>query len=488
LAVRGSLHPESGLYELMYRLLVCIVVLLAVGTLTASTAAAQARPLQEQYREPSRRLITAALEDEEGWSKLAYLCDRIGHRLSGSVQLERAIEWAANQMKQDGLQNVVTPPVMVPHWVRGRENAAMLEPRVQALHMLGLGGSVSTPEEGITAELIAVSSFEELEALGGERIQDRIVLYDVPFTGYGPTVAYRVSGAIRAARLGARAVLIRSVTPVSLQTPHTGTVSYAAEVPRIPAAALSIEDSAMLHRLYKSGAKVVVKLAMEARTLPDAESANVIGEIPGSERPEEIVVIGGHLDSWDVGQGAHDDAAGCVIAMQAAALIQKLGLQPRRTLRVVLWTNEENGLAGARAYREWIGPAIEKHVAAIEIDSGAEKPVGFSLDFRPGERPDSEVLRDGVLSRAREIAGLLASIEADQVTPGGAGADIGPLTREGVPGFGQRTVGKHYFDWHHSAADTLDKVDVEDFRLNIAAAAVLAFVLADLPEPLTARE
>jgi carboxypeptidase Q len=464
------------------------LVFLFIGVLGTNTGIAQQISITEHYDEPSRQIIAAALEDDSGWDKLAHLCDQIGHRLSGSRQLEKAVEWAAAQMKKDGLQNVITQPVMVPHWVRGRESASMLEPRVQALHMLGLGGSIATPAQGITAELVAVANFDELENLGGDRIRGRIVLFDVPFTGYGSTVAYRVSGAIRAARLGARAVLIRSITPVSLQTPHTGSVSYAGDVTRIPAAALSIEDSSMLHRLYKSGTKPVVRLSMEARTLPDAQSANVIGEIPGSARPDEIVVIGGHLDSWDVGQGAHDNAVGCVIAMQAAALIKQLGLQPRRTLRVVLWTNEENGLAGARAYRQWIGPAIAKHVAAIEIDSGAEKPVGFSLDFRPGDRPDSEVLRDRVLTRAREIAGLLTTIEADQVTPGGAGADIGPLTREGVPGFGQRTVGKHYFDWHHSAADTLDKVDLDDLRHNIAAAAVLAFVLADMPEPLTAPQ
>jgi carboxypeptidase Q len=471
----------------MHRCFRCLVVILSLAVLVAGAGSTQQISLQEHYAESSRRLIAAALEDEAGWNKLTYLCDRIGHRLSGSVQLEKAIEWAADQMKQDGLENVVAPKVMVPHWVRGKESATMLEPRLQPLHMLGLGGSIATPAEGITAEVVAVSSFDELEELGSESIRGRIVLFDVPFAGYGPTVAYRVSGAIRAARLGARAVLVRSVTPVSLQTPHTGSVSYAADVPRIPAAALSIEDSAMLHRLQKSGNRVVVRLHMEAQTLPDAESANVIGEIPGWERPEEIVVIGGHLDSWDVGQGAHDNAVGCVVAMQAAALIRQLGLQPRRTLRVVLWTNEENGLAGARAYREWIGAAIDNHVAAIEIDSGAEKPVGYALDFRPGERPDSEALRDRVFSRAGEITSLLAGIEADQLTPGRSGADTGPLTREGVPGFGQRTVGEQYFDWHHSAADTLDKVDPEHFRLHIAAAAVLAYVLADMPDNLVPR-
>jgi Zn-dependent M28 family amino/carboxypeptidase len=213
---------------------------------------------------------------------------------------------------------------------------------------------------------------------------------------------------------------------------------------------------------------------MEARTLPDAESANVIGEIPGREKPEEVVVIGGHIDSWDVGEGAQDDGSGIITALEAAHVLKELGLQPRRTLRVVFWTNEENGLAGAQAYREWVGDKVKDHVAAIEMDGGAEKPTGFGFT---GSGDSAQML-----ARVREIGKLLDRIEAGSIVPGGGGADIGPLMRDGVPGLSLRTVGTHYFDWHHTRADTVDKVKPEELRLNIAAMAVMAYVLADMPE------
>jgi carboxypeptidase Q len=246
-------------------------------------------------------------------------------------------------------------------------------------------------------------------------------------------------------------------------------MEYAAEVPKIPTAAVTIEGATMIQRLTDAGARVRVRLEMDAQTLSEAKSANVIGEIPGRVRPNEIVVMGGHIDSWDVGQGAQDDGSGVVAAMEAAALIHKLGLNPRRTIRVVLWTNEENGLAGARAYRAWIGDAIRKHTAAIEMDSGAETPLGFAV---------SEALYE----RATQIGKLLDSIGAGTMMHGGGGADVSPLMRDGVPGLALRTTGAHYFDWHHTPADTVDKVDPEDLRRCTAAMAVMAYVLADGPE------
>jgi carboxypeptidase Q len=246
-------------------------------------------------------------------------------------------------------------------------------------------------------------------------------------------------------------------------------MEYAADAPKIPGAAVTIEAAAMIQRLTDAGARVRVRLEMDSHMLPDAKSANVIGEIPGRERPEEIVVIGGHIDSWDVGQGAHDDGSGVVAAMQAAALIQKLGLRPRRTIRVVLWTNEENGLAGARAYRLWAGDSVKRHIAAIEMDGGAETPLGFGV-------------AGPLFPRAAEIGRLLDSIGAGAIMRGGGGADISPLMRDGVPGLALRTTGEHYFDWHHTAADTVDKVDPEDLRRCTAALAVMAFVLADMPD------
>jgi carboxypeptidase Q len=425
----------------------------------------------EEYRKTADQLINAALKDDAGLHRLEYLCDRIGNRLSGSKALEQAVAWSAEEMKRAGLANVRTIPVKVPHWVRGRESAEMVEPLAKPLFILGLGGSIATPAGGITAEVAAVSDFNELEKLGRLGVQGKIVLYDAPFVTYGQTVAYRSQGASRAARLGAVAALVRSVTPRSLRDPHTGAMGYTDADPKIPAAAVSVEDAEYLHRLIQSGQRVRVRLEMEAHSEPDAESADVMGEIVGREKPNEIVVIGGHLDSWDVGQGAHDDGAGAITALEAAALIQQAGLHPRRTIRVVFWTNEENGGNGGEEYRKWIGDQVKKHIAAIEMDGGAETPVGFDL----GSRTVPEDFRN----RAAAIAGLLKSIGADKISAGNGEADIGPLMILGVPAFGLRTTVAHYLDYHHSQADTFDKIVPEDFRKCIAAMAVMSYVLAD---------
>jgi hypothetical protein len=456
----------------MTRVLLSSIAIIAL----ASSLFGQDPNLADHYRDTANKLIDAALIDHDGLDQLSYLCDRIGNRLSGSPGLEKAIAWAAAQMKADGLVNVATPLVKVPHWVRGAESAVLLEPVARPLTMLGLGGSVATPKKGITADVLPVSSFEELEKKGHDAVQGKIVLFNVPYEGYGRTVAYRVSGASRAAHLGAVAVLVRSVTPVSLQSPHTGAMEYNPGSPRIPAAAVTIEDATLIQRLADAGNTVKVHLEMEAHTLPDADSANVIGEIPGSEKPEEIVVMGGHIDSWDVGAGAQDDGSGIMTTLAAAHLIVKLGLHPRRTLRVVFWTNEENGGAGGLAYREWIGDRISNHVAAIEMDGGAEKPTGFGITGRG----DAQT----ILGKVRDIGKLLERIDAGSIQSGGGGADIAPLMKEGVPGLAVRTVGTHYFDWHHSPADTADKVKPEDLRANIAAMAVMAFILADMPDTL----
>lgn len=448
-----------------------IVFLVAAGLF-----AQNAGTLTEQYRDSASQLIDASLADRGGMEKLSYLCDRIGNRLSGSPGLEKAVAWAAAQMKADGLTNIVTPRVKVPHWVRGNESAALLEPVNKPLIILGLGGSIATPKHGITAEVVPVSSFEDLDKRGRAAIEGKIVLFNVPYEGYNRTVVYRTTGPSRAARLGAVAALVRSVTPISLQSPHTGALEYADGFPKIPAAAVTIEDALLIQRLVDAGNSVTAHLEMEAHMLPEADSANVIGEIPGRERPDEIVVIGGHLDSWDVGAGAQDDGSGCITALEAAHIIHALGLTPRRTLRVVFWTNEENGGAGGEAYRVWAGDTVRNHVAAIEMDGGAEKPTGFGLSASGDLQ--------AILGRVREIGALLDRIDAGSIQPGGGGADIAPIMVDGVPGLALRTVGTHYFDWHHSRADTTDKVKLEDLRANIAAMAVMAYTLADMPTPL----
>lgn len=434
-----------------------------------------AADLTEQYRATADKLIDAALADTEGYNRLAFLCYRIGNRLSGSPGLEKAIAWSVDTMKAAGLSNVRVITTKVPHWVRGAESARLLAPVDKPLHMLGLGMSIGTPPGGITADVVAVNSFEDLAKLGRASIQGKIVLYNEEYRGYGPSVAYRVAGASRAAEFGAVAALVRAVTPLAMQIPHTGMMAYDENQPKIPAASVSPEDAMMIARLVADGVPVKVHLEMAAQTLPDADSGNVIGEIPGREHPEEVVVLGGHIDSWDVGQGAQDDGASIVACLQSLALMKKLGLQPRRTIRVAFWVNEENGGRGGESYRAFIGDKIKNQVAAIEMDGGAEAPRGFGAAV---DAPSLALLQ--------QIGKLLDRIGAGEITAGGGGSDIGPLMRDGVPGLGERTVGTHYFDWHHTEADTLDKVNPDDFRRNVAALAVMGYALADMPDRLTA--
>jgi hypothetical protein len=465
--------------------------LLPLALLPMVSHAADQNTIASHYGATANRLIDAAMRDDEGYARLATLCDRIGNRLSGSESLLQAVKWSAEEMKKAGLTDVVTPSVMVPHWVRGQESAAILSPVSKGLHMLGLGMSVGTPAAGITADAVVVADFAELQRLGN-KVSGKIVVYNAPYEGYGRTVIYRIAGASQAAKQGAVAVLVRSITPLAMQIPHTGTLQYEKEVPEIPAAAISIEDALLLSRLQESGATPRVHLEMQAHKEPEQEAANVIGEIPGSEHPEEIVVMGGHLDSWDVGQGAQDDGSGIMATLEAAALIQKLGLKPKRTIRVVFWVNEENGGRGGEAYLKWVGDNAKNHVAAIEMDEGAERPLGFGYGnffgprrVLPGVPPAAEQKltadQESSLKLCQEIGQLLGPIQATQVNQGGGGADIGPIVAKGVPSLSPITTGEHYFDWHHTQADTVDKVNPTDFKKNTALLAVLAYVLADMP-------
>ena len=361
--------------------------------------------LDRAYRETAARIVAAARADKKAWARLTEMTDTFGHRLSGSAALEAAIRWAAEEMRKDGLENVRLDPVKVPHWVRGRESVELVSPFPGELVMLGLGNSVGTPPEGIEAEVLVVRSFEELTARAAEA-RGRIVLFNAPFTHYGDSVRYRGDGPSQAARHGARAVLIRSVGPTGLRTPHTGVLAYAEDAPRIPAAALAAEDADRLQRLAARGHRLVVRLRMEAHFLPDADSANVVAELRGREKPDEVVVLGGHIDSWDVGTGAMDDAGGCVVTWHAVSLLKELGLRPRRTLRVVLWTNEENGQRGGTAYRDRYADALGGHVLALESDSGVFRPTGFGFSGSPRAR-----------ATVQEIASLLAPIGASQIGP-----------------------------------------------------------------------
>jgi carboxypeptidase Q len=444
-----------------------------VCSLVASTAAAQAPdPIVTQYRADADRIIDAALHDSAAWNRLALMTDTFGNRLSGSQALENTIDWVLAEMRKDGLENVRGEPVKVPHWVRGEESLTLVSPRKTTLRMLGLGGSVATPTRGITADVMVVGSFDELTSRAAEA-KGKIVLFDVPFTTYGATVRYRAAGATAAARVGAVAALVRSVTPMSLRTPHTGGMRYDSTVKKIPTAAITVEDALMFRRMVARGQRVVVTLKMNARMLPDAPSRNSVAELRGSERPDEVVVVSGHLDSWDVGQGAMDDGGGVVAAWEAVRLLKQLGLRPRRTIRVVAWTNEENGTAGGKGYRDAHRDELSKHVLAIESDEGVFKPRGVGFTGS-----------DSAAAIVRRVASLLSRIDASQVVAGGGGADVGPMMELGVPGMSPDVDGSKYFWYHHTEADTMDKLDPHEMALCVATIAVMAYVIADLPEPL----
>jgi carboxypeptidase Q len=440
------------------------------------------------YAETADKIIAAARADKGAWAKLAYLTDMIGARLSGSPQLTRAIAWATSAMKADG-HEVRTEKVMVPHWVRGVEEGAIIKPTTQPLRLLGLGGTVATPRGGITAEVVVVTSWDDLEAKK-DSIKGKIVLFNValpPYSddkgsGYGEVAPYRGVGASRAAKHGAVGMLVRSVTARSLRTPHTGSLRYLPDMPRIPAAAVTVEDAMLISRLAAQG-PVSVKLRLDNKTLPDAESANVIGELRGREKPDEIVVISGHLDSWDVGTGAHDDGAGCVMMMQAITVLKQLGLQPRRTIRVVLWTNEENGLRGANAYAKDHAAELGKHVFALEADSGGFQPISIGVQMKANTKPE---IVDAVKGRLVEVARLAQAVGLRDVKVGFSGADVGQLVEGGVVAGGLHTDWRTYFDYHHTDADTLDKVDPAVLANGVAASAVIAYVLADMPDRLDA--
>ena len=450
-------------------------VVLCACLLTASSAQTQSpsRPAWlEPYSQNASRLIQAATADDFAWRRLAELTDTYGHRLSGSENLQRAIAWAAETMKRDGLDNVHTEPVMVPRWVRGRESAEIVSPPQHTLAVLGLGGSISTPPEGIEAEVIVVGSFDELRARAAE-IRGRMVLLNAPFTTYSDTVTYRTNGARVASQLGAVAALVRGVGPTGLRTPHTGSVQYGMGITPIPAASIAAEDADRLARLAAAG-RVRVRLTMEGRTEPDAESANVVGEIRGRERPEEIVLLGGHLDSWDVGTGASDDAVGCIVTWEAARLLVKLGIRPRRTIRIVLWTNEENGLRGATAYAARHAAHATSHVFALESDSGVFEPASLGFSGSAAAR-----------NIVREVGSLLTPIGLSEIVAGGGGADIGPIAQAGnAPMMAYLGNPARYFAIHHTPADTIERITPQEVSKAAAAIAVMSYVIAEMPERL----
>lgn len=448
----------------------------AALTLTLTTSA-----FAQQTDPTAARIVDHILANSQAYETLSYLTDNIGPRLSGSKGAELAVNYTEKRFREWGI-DVRREAVMVPHWVRGVERARLVSHNDQRIVLTALGGSVSTPATGITAEVIEVTSFDQLAELGVAKIKGKIVFYNGvmdmslvesgrAFEAYSKAVVFRGVGASRAAEYGAVASVIRSVASASLRTPHTGSLRYDEKQPKIPAAAMTTEDAELVHRLLAKGERVRMHLVLTPRTLPDVASSNVIAEIRGSERPDEIILIGGHLDSWDLGTGAIDDGSGVVMVMETMRVLKELGIRPKRTIRAVLFMNEENGLRGGRKYFENAAKReeIQKHVAAIETDAGSAPPVGF-ISTLEGKNLESVRSKMSVLSR-------IAPMRFDSSKH--TGADTSPLTDAGVPGFGLVPDPRHYFDFHHTPADTLDKVDPKALAQDTAAIAALAYVLAE---------
>jgi carboxypeptidase Q len=432
-----------------------------------------------------KRLQQAALSSDYAYKQVAHLANNIGPRLSGSAQAAKAVDYVASQLKAIGCE-VQLERVMVPHWVRGEETAALVqfpgqaENTTQKIVLCALGASVATPADGIIAEVIAVRNFDELKSLPRDKVAGKIVLFNFPFDkqmaaeghggeAYSEAVVYRSNGPSAAARQGAVACLIRSVGGADYRLPHTGQTDYADDAPKIPASAVTAEDADLIVDLVRQG-PVKMKLVLTPQQLPDVESYNVIGDIKGSAHPEQVIVVSGHLDSWDLGTGAIDDAAGVAVSMEAANLIQKLHLKPKRTIRVIAWMNEENGLAGSKQYgKEW-----SNHFAAMETDGGAGHPIGINIKGKPEVKkmlaPVAAILQESG-------AGMLNFVEH-------CGADIEPLEKAGVPAFSPIQDSRFYFNYHHTAADTLDKVVPKELAENSVVVAVLAYALATMERPL----
>ena len=454
--------------------------------------AAPQTPQSAQYNFPPLLLQqlsaikAAALNDDYAYRQVVHLTENIGARPTGSPQARAAAEYVATELRKLGL-DVRLQQVIVPHWVRGAEIAALVEypgmiPNAsQRIVLTALGNSTATPADGLTADVVTVDTFDELQALGRDKVAGKIVLFNEPFdkqkaaaglafAAYGEAVRYRGAGPKAAADLGAIAALVRSVGSADYRLPHTG-FSFPAG---IPAAAVTSEDADLIAHLSAQG-KVRMHLTLTPQKLPDETSYNVIADLKGSEHPEQVVVVSGHLDSWDLGTGAIDDAAGVVMAMETAEVLQRLHLRPARTLRVIAWMDEETGGSGSKAYTAEFAADFLHHIAAIESDAGAAHPLGFDVKVAPA-----------AIDALRPIQTVLQSIGATvfQPTTYPPGADIAAMSDAGVPAFGVMQDTRTYFNYHHTAADTLDKIVPGELRENAAAMAVLAYALTNMKEPL----
>lgn len=467
----------------------CLLIVFSVTVAIAQQVGPTPKLYSDRTLNDLSLIQKASLESDYAYTRTAYLSNNIGPRLSGSPQAQRAVEYVAAEMRKLGLE-VRLQKLMVPHWVRGAETGelvrfeGMASGTTQKVVLTALGGSVATPAAGLVADIVVVNNYDELNALGRKSVEGRIVLFNHPFdrrlaesgngsAAYGQAVQYRGGGAIAAGRLGAAAVLVRSAGGSQNRLAHTGSTRYADDVAKIPAAAVSGEDADAIAYLAAMGT-VRMRLVLTPKTLPNAVSYNVIADLKGSEFPDEIVIVSGHLDSWDLGTGALDDAAGVAVSMQVPQLLKQLGLTPRRTIRMIAYMNEENGLVGGTTYAAEEKANIAKHIAAIESDLGASHPVGILYAGRP------------------EIAAFLAPVSRVLSSQGGAvterlpsvAADIGPLTQLGVPSFAPAFDTRTYFNYHHTEADTFDKVNPKELAEVGSLMAVLAYALANSEQPL----
>lgn len=449
--------------------------------ISSSSFAQDIRPdsTLKHYLDIAKAITDTALVDGKAYSMLKELCYDIGPRLAGSPQAAAAVEWSRQTMLKLGFENVHLQPVMVPHWERGKiEEASIINSSMVGtvpLVISALGGSIATSDLGLVAEVIEVHGLKEVGNLG-KKAQGKIVFYNRPmnpktrktFAGYGGAVDQRTLGAIEAAKVGAVAVLVRSVTTRMDKVPHTGLMQYDENVPKIPAAAVSTVDAELLSDLIEKEKNVTVRLRLDCQNYPMIESANVIGEIRGTEKPNEVIVVGGHLDSWDVGHGAHDDGAGCVQSIEALRLIKILGLKPKRTIRAVMFMCEEFGIYGGPAYADSVKKSGLKHIAAIESDRGGLTPRGFSVSA------DAKAFE-----KIKSWEYLFKDIDAANIFKGGGGPDISPLRQLGTATIGLMVDYHRYFDYHHSANDVFDAVNERELELGAASMAILAYVLAE---------
>ncbi|MEG9328500.1 M20/M25/M40 family metallo-hydrolase [Salinimicrobium catena] len=450
-----------------------------IFTMTLAFTGQAQMSMQEQDSLNLRKLFDMSLLNGQSYEWLDHLSNQIGGRLSGSVNAQRAVEYTKAELETLGLDKVWLQPVMVPKWTRGVQEYAYVQPSqgpTTTVNITALGGSVATPETGLRGKVIEVQGIEDLARYGKEQIEGKIVFYNRPmrpdlihtFEAYGGCVDQRYAGAKEAAKYGAKGVIVRSLSHKIDDNPHTGSMSYG-ELPnekRIPAAAISTKDAEYLSSLLKLDPEMDFYYKMNCRNYDDVQSYNVIGEITGSEFPEEIIVVGGHLDSWDLGDGSHDDGAGVVQSMEVLRLFKESGLRPKRTIRVVLFMNEENGLRGGNKYAEVAREKNENHIFALESDAGGFTPRGFSFDAS-----------DAQFKKIQSWEPLFKPYLIHYFEQGGSGADIGPLKGGNIVLAGLRPDSQRYFDHHHAATDTFDAVNKRELELGAATMASLVYLV-----------